>query len=298
MNTKELYIIAVIGVIGIVVLVGVLCTKLGKWPGVLGIDGNVLKQRETAENEKEKMPSQIPSNTNTNQVNVTEPNNLQLGCATDILEFVQITSKQLDGDERTFEKFRILRNGIVEWARLNESGHLLDYAEPRNMDRELFNKIITTQSFLSPPHEGTIWEGWEEGHRYPLEIVAMVNSDYKQISLNSIPIDISILIDDLRRNIKAKPTQPGWYMMSLVLVPKPYDSEIGLGFGDVNIIDLTKSECDSGIAKDISEAIKAGRFISRIDDGSIQPFIFNKSTSKPFIAKFTGGSLVFLSIRQ
>lgn len=67
------------------------------------------------------------------------------------VEFVQITSIQLDAGEQTFEAFRILRNGMVEWARWNSSGFLLDRSEPFDMGSETFDQVVSSPVFLKPP---------------------------------------------------------------------------------------------------------------------------------------------------
>jgi len=181
----------------------------------------------------------------------------QPGCGgAGMVEFVQITSMRLDAGEQTFEAFRILRSGMVEWARWNSSGHLLDHAEPRDMGSETFDRVVSSPSFSG--------------------------SGIDAVSMNKMPDDIAELTNKIRRGVKAISVQPGWYIWT-----KPYPQ---IGKAD---IDISESRCDSAIAMVLSEAIATGRLIVRADD-SIQAFVSGERANRiAFEAKLPIGNLLF-----
>lgn len=198
-----------------------------------------------------------------------------------IVEFAQITSMRLDAGEQTFEAFRILRNGMVERARWNSSGRLLDHAEPRNMGSEIFDKVVTSPSFLNPPKSPQD-DSVLGRPAFKLDIATLSGSGIHTVSMTKIPDDIAELTDEIRRSIKAISVQPGWYIWT-----QPYPQ---IGKADINI---TESGNDSAIARALSEAVKTGKLIVRADD-SIELFVSGERAYRiAFEAELAIGNLLF-----
>lgn len=196
-------------------------------------------------------------------------------------DFVQITSMQLNDGVQTFEAFRIMSSGMVEWARWNSSGYLLGHAEPYDMGSEIFNRIVSSPSFLSPKKTSND-DGVLGRPGFRLDIATLSKSGIKVISISERPDDIAKFTNELRRNIKVIPIQPGWYIWT-----QPY---IESGKAD---IDLTEANDGSAIAIVLSEAVVTGRLIVRADD-SIQAFISGENAHRiAFDAKFALGTMLF-----
>ena len=191
---------------------------------------------------------------------VTRVEARQPECGIGMVEFVQITSMWLDAGKQTFEAFRILRSGKVEWARWNSSGHLLDYAEPYDTGSETFNRIVSSPSFLNPPKPPQD-AGVLGRPAFRIDMAIILESGIEAVSMTKMPDDIANLIDEIRRGIKAISVQPGWYVWTQ---PYPQISKAD--------IEIANARCDSAIAKALSEVIETGRHIVRADD-SIQSFI-------------------------
>jgi len=205
----------------------------------------------------------------------------QPGCGAGMVEFVQITSMRLDAGEQTFEAFRILRSGMVEWARWNSSGHLLDHAEPRDTGSEAFDKVVSSPSFLNPPKPPQDDDVLVRP-AFRLDMAILSGSGIDAISMTKMPDDIAELTDVIRRGVKPIVVQPGWYIWT-----QPYPQ---IGKAD---IDITMARCDSAIAMVLSEAITTGRLIVRADD-SIQAFVSGERANRiAFEAKLPIGNLLF-----
>lgn len=205
----------------------------------------------------------------------------QPGCGGSIVEFVQITIMRLDAGEQTFEAFRILRSGTVEWARWNSSGHLLDHSEPLGMGSETFDKVVSSPSFLNPaelPQDDDVLVR----PAFRLDMAILSRSGIDAVSMTKMPDDIAELTDVIRRGVKPIPVQPGWYIWT-----QPYPQ---IGKAD---IDITEARCDSAIAMVLSEAITTGRLIMRADD-SIQAFLSGERSNRiAFEARLPIGNLLF-----
>jgi hypothetical protein len=205
----------------------------------------------------------------------------QPGCGAGMVEFVQITSMRLDAGEQTFEAFRILRSGMVEWARWNSSGHLLDHAGPGDMGSETFDRVVSSPIFLNPPKPPQD-DGVLRRPAFRLDIAILSESGIDAISMTKMPDDIAELNDVIRRGVKPIVVQPGWYIWT-----QPYPQ---IGKAD---IDITMARCDSAIAMVLSEAITTGRLIVRADD-SIQAFVSGERANRiAFEAKLPIGNLLF-----
>ena len=224
--------------------------------------------------------------TNNYLTKTTKQDISQSKCATNMVEFVQITSMQLDAGEQTFEAFRILRDGMVEWARWNSSGYLLEHAEPRNMGSGTFDKLVSTQSFLNPPKPHFMDDGTVGRPSSNLQVTTVSKSGIDTIEMIRTPDDIATFIDNLRRSVKATPVQPGWYVWTV-----PYTRN------DVVDIDLATGKCDSAVAMALSEAVTTGRLIVRADN-NVQEFISGeKAFRSAFGARISIGDMLFGVIR-
>jgi hypothetical protein len=198
-----------------------------------------------------------------------------------MVEFVQITSMRLDAGEQTFEAFRILRNGMVEWARWESSGYLLNHSEPIDMGSEIFDRVLYAPSFLKSPKpcrdDGTLG-----CPAFRLDMATLLESGIDAVSMTRMPDDIAALTDELRRSVKAIPVQPGWYIWT-----QPY---LKSGKAD---IDLAEARCDSPFAMVLLEAVATGRLIVRADN-SIQAFISGERANRiAFVARLAIGNLLF-----
>ena len=203
------------------------------------------------------------------------------GCGANIVEFVQITSMQLVAGKQTFEAFRILRSGMVEWARWNSSGHLLDLADPHDAGSEAFDKIVSSPSFLNPP-KPSLNDGTRGRPTFRVDMATLSESGIKAVSMTKIPDDIAEIIEVIRRSVKAISVQPGWYIWT-----QPYPP---IGKAD---IDLADARCDSAIAMVLSEAIATGRLVVRADN-SIQAFLSGERANRiAFEARLAKGNLLF-----
>lgn len=212
---------------------------------------------------------------------VTRVEARQTECGIGTVEFVQITSMWLDAGKQTFEAFRILRSGKVEWARWNSSGHLLDHAKPFDTDSETFNKAVSSPSFLNPPklHQDA---GVLGRPAFRLDMAIILKSGIKAISMTKMPDDIANLIDVIRRGIKAISVQSGWYVWTQ---PYPQISKAD--------IEIANAMCDSAVATALSEAITTGRLIVKADD-SIQSFIKGERANRIFFeARLPTVNLIF-----
>jgi len=216
---------------------------------------------------------------------VTRVSAEQPGSGAGVVEFVQITSMRLDAGEQTFEAFRILRSGMVEWARWNSSGYLLDHAEPRDMGSEIFDRIVSSASFSTPPKPPQD-DGVLRRPAFRLDMATFTGSGIEAVSMTKMPDDIAKLTDELRRGVKAISVQPGWYIWT-----KPYPQ---IGKADVSVAD---ARSDSAIAIVLSKAISTGRLILRTDD-SIQTFISGERANRiAFEARLPTGNLLFGVLR-
>ena len=205
----------------------------------------------------------------------------QPGCGAGMVEFVQITSMRLDAGEQTFEAFRILRNGMVEWARWNSSGHLLDHAEPRDTGSETFDRVVSSPSFLNPPKPPQV-DGVLVRPAFRLDMAILSGLGIDAVSMTMMPDDIAKLTDEIRRGVKAISVKPGWYIWTQ---PSPQ-----IGKAD---IDIAEARGDSAIAMVLSEAIATGRLIVRADDG-IQSFVSGERANRiAFEARLPIGNLIF-----
>ncbi len=198
-----------------------------------------------------------------------------------MVEFVQITSMNIDAGKQTFEAFRILRSGMVEWARWNSSGHLLDHAEPRDMCSKIFDRIVSSPSFLNPPKPPQD-DGVLKRPAFRLDMVILSGSGIDAVTISKMPDDIAELIDDIRRGVKAISVQPGWYIWT-----QPYPQ-----IGKADII-IAEAKRDSAIAMLLSEAVATGRLIVRADD-SIKSFVSGERANRiAFKARLPTGDLLF-----
>lgn len=205
----------------------------------------------------------------------------QPGCAGSMVEFVQITIMRLDAGEQAFEAFRILRSGMVEWARWNSSGHLLDHAEPRNAGSETFDRVVSSLSFLNPPKPPQD-DGVLGRPAFRLDMAIFSVSGIEAVSMSKMPNDIAKLTNEIRHSVNAVSVQPGWYIWT-----QPYPQ---IGKAD---IDITEARCDSAIAMMLSEAITTGRLIVQADD-SIQSFFSGERAFRTaFEARLPKGNLLF-----
>ena len=203
------------------------------------------------------------------------------GCGASMVEFVQITSMRLDAGEQTFEAFRILRSGMVEWARWNSSGHLLDHAEPCDMGSKTFDRAVSSPSFLNPPNPPQD-DGVLGRPAFRLDMATLLGSGIDAVSMTKMPNDIAELTDEIRRRVKAISVQPGWYIWT-----QPYPQ---IGKTD---IDIAEARCNSAIAMVLSEAIATGRLIVQAND-SIQAFVSGERANRiAFKARLTIGNLLF-----
>ena len=203
------------------------------------------------------------------------------GCGASMVEFVQITSMRLDAGEQTFEAFRILRSGMVEWARWNSSGHLLNHAEPRNMGRETFDRVVSSPSFLNPPNPPQD-DGVLVRPAFRLDMAILSGAGIDAVSMTKMSDDIAELIDEIKRGVKVITVQPGWYIWT-----QPYPQ---IGKTD---IDIAEARCDSAIAIVLSEAIATGRLIVQADD-SLQAFVLGERANRTaFKARLPIGNLLF-----
>ena len=197
------------------------------------------------------------------------------------IEFAQITSTRLDAGEQTFESLRVLRNGMVEWARWNSSGTLLDHAGPFDAGSETFDQIVSSPAFLKPP-EPRRYTGILGRPAYKLEITTVTQSSIETVVLHKMPDDLAALTDRLKRRVPAAPVQPGWYMWT-----KPYPRQ---GPAD---IDLTETRVDSAAAMTLSDAVTTGKLIVQADD-SVKAFVSGeRSTRIAFVARLVIGDLHF-----
>jgi len=213
---------------------------------------------------------------------VTRVDAEQPGCGTDMVEFVQITSMRLDAGELTFEAFRILRSGMVEWARWNTSGHLLGYAEPRNMGTETFDRVVSSPSFLNPPKPHK-YDSILGRPAFRLDIAIFSRSGIDAVSMAKMPDDIAKLTDEIRSGIQAISVQPGWYIWT-----QPYPQ---IGKADV---DIAEAMCDSAIAMVLSNAVATGRLIVRVEADTIQSFVSGERANRiAFEARLPIGNMLF-----
>lgn len=205
----------------------------------------------------------------------------QPGCGSGMVEFVQITSSRLDAGRQTFEAFRILRSGMVEWARWNGSGHLLDHADSCDMGSETFDRVVSSPSFLNPPklprEDGVLVRP-----AFKLDMAILSGTGIDAVSMTNMPDDIAELTDEIRQATKAKSVQPGWYIWT-----QPY---LQIGKAD---IDIAEARCDPAIAMALWEAIATGRLIVRADE-SIKAFVSGERASRiAFTVRLPIGNLLF-----
>jgi hypothetical protein len=203
--------------------------------------------------------------------------------STDPVEFVQITAMQLDAGEETYEAFRILGNGRIEWARWTSYGYLLDYSQSHDGDSDIFNRVLTARSVLKPskPHRD---DGALGRRGFWLEIATLSKSGAQITIVNEIAADLAALIDELRRDVTPAVVQPGLYVWT-----RPYS----LGWFDKPDIDLRRVECDSAVTLALAEALATGQLIVRADDG-IQTFIAGERANRiAFSAKLAVSALLF-----
>ncbi|NOY35841.1 MAG: hypothetical protein GXP44_02920 [bacterium] len=197
------------------------------------------------------------------------------------VEFAQITSMRLNNGEQTFEAFRISRGGMVERAHWNSSGYLLGYSGPLTMNDKIFDKAVSSLNRLNSsksPAKGSALG--RPGFR--LDIVTQSDSGVKAASTTKMPDDIAILLNELRRGVKAVPAKTGWYIWT-----QPYPR---INKPD---IDLAVDGRDSVVAKALIEANKTGRLIIKVDD-SIQKFISGERAYRMvFEAKLGQKNLIF-----
>jgi len=188
---------------------------------------------------------------------------------------------RLDAGEQTFEAFRIQRGGSLEWARWTSSGYLLDHAQRRDTDSDLYQRVVSAPSFLKPPespqHDGTLGRP-----AFRLEMATLSKSGVHALSMSKFPNDIAALADEFRRRIAATPVRPGWYLWTT-----PYPA---VGKAD---IDLTEASCDTAVEKALAAAVATGDLIVRADDG-IQAFMSGEHASRiAFSARTVAGDLRF-----
>jgi len=205
----------------------------------------------------------------------------QSGCITGMVEFVQMTSMQLDAGEQTFEAFRVMQSGTVEWARWNSSGYLLDLARLCETDSNIYDKVMSSPSFMDSPKpredEGTLGR---EAFRFDAAILS--KSGVRGFSTSKMPHDLAALSDELRRRVAATKLRPGLYVWT-----KPYPST------DKADIDLTKGRCDAPVERALSEALASGSLIVRADD-NIQAFVSGERANRiEFSARIAVGDLRF-----
>lgn len=198
-----------------------------------------------------------------------------------IIDFVQITISQLDAGEQTFEAFRILRNGRVEWARWNSSGLLLNYMESVEVGRDTFDRIVSSNIFQNSSYQSQNEDVL--GHpAYRLEITTLTQSGIGAVFMHEMPNDLATLVQDIKHRAVAAPVQPGWYVWTQ---PYPLD-----GNADV---DLSEPRCNSVVAKALSEAVTTGRLIVLAED-SIRDYISGQRKSRTtFVARLAEGDLRF-----
>jgi hypothetical protein len=198
-------------------------------------------------------------------------------------EFVQITIMQLDAGEQTFEAFRILPDDVVEWARWNSGGSLLDHAQPFKMNHGIFNKVLSLPSFANPP--GPAPEDGALGRpAFRLDMASFTGARVKMISLPDMPEDMAQLISELRDMVQENttPPRPGWYVWT-----QPYASVHNPD------IDLSEDRCNSPACRAVLQAVKTGKMIVQADS-CIQTFISGgRSHRSAFFAKVSLGSLLF-----
>lgn len=251
---------AVAVVVGGLAVAGMIWSGWEKEEKMRDVDGNNPKQNEIIENTE--TPHQYP-------------------CATDISEFVQITTMQLDAGEQTFEACRISRSGRVEWARWNSSGFLLTHAQPIDMGSETFDRVVSSSAFLKPSElhrdDGTLGR---PGSR--IDVVSVSKSGVDIISMAKMPDDIVALIEKIKSGAEAVPVPPGWYIWT-----KPYPP------ADRVDIDLTKATCETAVERALSDSIAYGRLIVRTDD-TVQEFVSGENAYRSaFSARMAVGDLLF-----
>lgn len=203
------------------------------------------------------------------------------GCLTDIIELVQITTMRLDAGIQTFEAFRILRSGMVEWARWDSSRNLLDHAQPLHMGSETFDRVVSSPSFLNPP-KPTNENDVLKRQAFRLDMAILSGSGIKAVSITKMPNDISEIIEKIRSGVKPIAVQPGCYIWT-----QPYPQ---IGRAD---IDITGANRDSAIAMVLDESIASGRLIVRADDSIKSYFSSEHANRIAFLAKLPIGNLLF-----
>lgn len=205
----------------------------------------------------------------------------QQACAAAIVEFVQITIMRLDAGTQIFEAYRILHSGMVEWARWDNSGHLLAYAEPRDMGSGAFDRAVSSPGFQNPPKPPQD-DGALGRPGFRLDMAILSGSGIDAVSMNEMPDDMAELTDEIRRGIKPISVQPGWYIWT-----QPYPP---IGEAD---IDIAEARGDSTIARLLSESAATGRLIVRADE-RVQAFVSGERANRiAFEARFAGGNLLF-----
>jgi hypothetical protein len=204
------------------------------------------------------------------------------GCATRMIDFVQITSGRLDAGEQTFEAFRVLRNGRIESARWTSSGLLLDHAQLREPGSKMFDRVLSSPSVLNPsaaPRDDAALKR----PAFRLEVAAFSGATVRVfLSMAEMPDDLARLTDEIRQRQVATPVAPGWYLWT-----KPYPTS---GSAD---IDLTASKCDSAVDRALSGAVETGSLVVRVSE-SVCAFISGERASRvEFSARIVGGDLHF-----
>lgn len=205
----------------------------------------------------------------------------EVGCTQEAIEFVQITSMRLDAGEQTFEALRIRHDGLVERARWNSLGFLLEYSEPSYFGSEIFNQVLSSAAFLKPPQLSKN-DGALGRPSYRLEITALIPSGIDAVFMHQMPADLASLVEMLKSATRATSPQSGWYIWT-----NPYPAQ-----GKVDV-DLTGTGCDSAVTQALSRSLATGRMIIRADD-SIQEFASGERASRiAFVARFSLGDLRF-----
>lgn len=205
----------------------------------------------------------------------------QIKCGTHRIEYVQITDMRLDAGVQTFEAFRVLDNGIVEWARWNSSGYLLDHAKPCNMGSDIFDRITSSPSFSSPPDPSQ--KNVVGRPAYRVEMTIMSGSGIESVSMRKMPVDISDITYEIRRNIEPASVKPGWYVWT----------QPSLEIDNPDIV-IGGANCDSGIGETLSKAIAAGRLVVPVGDDNVEAYVSGERANRNvFTAAFPDGILLF-----
>lgn len=197
------------------------------------------------------------------------------------IEFLQITDMRLDAGVQTFESFRVFENGIVEWARWNSSGFLLDHAKPCNMGSDIFDRIRSSPGYSSPPDPSS--KNVVGRPAYRVEMTIMSGSGVESVSMSEMPVDIADITHEIRRNLEPAPVKPGWYVWT----------QPSLEIDNPDIV-IKGTSCDSGIAETLSKAIAAGRLVVPAENDNVEAFVSGELANRNvFTAGFPDGILLF-----